>query len=450
MTTMHTNDGRGNKVSVDLAALDLDGIHTIKKPLSDGTIALYFRHRKTNEKLVGVPGTADFEALRKQLDARVGRQKVERATLAGLIDAYTASSEYDDKVTSKSHRDNDARIFAQIKAARVTNDAGILLPALGETPTEHLVADGFYHAVMKYRDNLVQARKAAGQGMREVDAQMTALCALFAWAVSKRKLTHHPIGKYVKLYRSERVNVIFEPEHIVGWLAEVRKGDAAWKCADVERVFLLAITLGQRAGDLRSLLWRDYVVDRRTGARGFQIWPLKTRKHNKPIFVPVLPWVGDILDSMRGQDDERILTLRGKPWAPRTLSYYFGNVTRDAKLFATIESKDAKGNRVRKQLALHMHDLRGTAITWLAIAGNSERQIASITGHSPEYISEILNQYVAPDTRIAVSAIANLAQLPEVQLLQEQLGHLAPRPQLTYQPANDELPDQLIELQAAE
>ena len=43
-------------------------------------------------------------------------------------------------------------------------------------------------------------------------------------------------------------------------------------------------------------------------------------------------------------------------------------------------------------------------ITLLANAGCSEREIASISGHTPAYISQILKRYVATDTRVAVSA----------------------------------------------
>jgi integrase len=429
----HSNNGRISNV------VERKGLHIIKKTLADGSVATYYRHRPTGEKLPA-PGSAAFEAKWAELEALVGKQRTERATLAGLIDTYTTSDEYDLKVTSKSHRDNDRRIFAQIKATRVTDDKGNVLPAVfGDTPISMLLDKSFRSAIMTYRTQLKQQRVAAGKSLREVDAHMTALCALFAWAVEQNKLDHHPIGKYKKLYQSERANAVFDEDQIGAWLHEVRKGDAAHKCRELELVFLLALTLGQRAGDLRSLLWGDYVIDRVTGARGFNIWPLKTRAKmgsRSAVFVPVLPFVGDILDAMRGEPTAHVLTLNGRAWMPRTLSYYFSMVTRDANAFAMIEGKDARGNRTFKQLRLHMHDLRGTAITWLAIAGCSEREIASITGHSID-CSAVISKYVAADTRIAVGAIARLARLPEVQRLQAQFTHLAlpaPLPQLTYQP----------------
>jgi len=60
-------------------------------------------------------------------------------------------------------------------------------------------------------------------------------------------------------------------------------------------------------------------------------------------------------------------------------------------------------------IGLTYHDLRGTAVTRLAIAGATEAEIATITGHSLRSVRAILDaHYLARDPALAESAIAKL------------------------------------------
>jgi integrase len=58
---------------------------------------------------------------------------------------------------------------------------------------------------------------------------------------------------------------------------------------------------------------------------------------------------------------------------------------------------------------LTFHDLRGTAVTRLAIAGCTDPEIATITGHSMKTVQEMLDRhYLSRDIAMAESAIAKL------------------------------------------
>jgi integrase len=60
-------------------------------------------------------------------------------------------------------------------------------------------------------------------------------------------------------------------------------------------------------------------------------------------------------------------------------------------------------------VGLTFHDLRGTAVTRLAIASATEPEIATITGHSLRSVRAILDtHYLARDPALAESAIAKL------------------------------------------
>ncbi|WP_353402756.1 tyrosine-type recombinase/integrase, partial [Pseudophaeobacter arcticus] len=58
---------------------------------------------------------------------------------------------------------------------------------------------------------------------------------------------------------------------------------------------------------------------------------------------------------------------------------------------------------------LTFHDLRGTAVTRLAIAGCEVPEIATITGHSLKDVGAILDaHYLSRNTQLAESAIMKL------------------------------------------
>jgi integrase len=55
------------------------------------------------------------------------------------------------------------------------------------------------------------------------------------------------------------------------------------------------------------------------------------------------------------------------------------------------------------------HDLRGTAVTRLALAGSTEPEIATITGHSLRDVRTILDSnYLSRDQALGESAIRKL------------------------------------------
>jgi integrase len=61
---------------------------------------------------------------------------------------------------------------------------------------------------------------------------------------------------------------------------------------------------------------------------------------------------------------------------------------------------------------LHFHDLRGTAVTRLALSNCSVPEIASITGHSMKTVQEILDaHYLGGRVELAESAIKKLSEV---------------------------------------
>jgi integrase len=89
---------------------------------------------------------------------------------------------------------------------------------------------------------------------------------------------------------------------------------------------------------------------------------------------------------------------KGRPWRERTFKHAF-SVAR-AKAGIT---------------GLTFNDLRGTAVTRLALAGATEPEIASITGHSLAEVRRVLDHhYLHRDPKLAESAIRKLESRQDV------------------------------------
>jgi integrase len=158
---------------------------------------------------------------------------------------------------------------------------------------------------------------------------------------------------------------------------------------------LLALWTGQRQGDLLllRLTWKDYdgayVRMRQSKGRG--------RKGRRRVTIPVGPPLKAALDAAPKEKRSAVTILVssfGRPWTED------GFRTSWDKAFRKTSLKD-----------LHFHDLRGTAVTRLALSNCSVPEIASITGHSMKTVQEILDAPTDDQTsasRVRVSCIAKL------------------------------------------
>jgi integrase len=84
----------------------------------------------------------------------------------------------------------------------------------------------------------------------------------------------------------------------------------------------------------------------------------------------------------------------GKPWTSDGFRASWGNACRAAGV-----------------VGVTFHDLRGTAVTRLALAGCTEAEIATITGHSLRSVRVLLDtHYLSRDPALGESAIRKLEQ----------------------------------------
>jgi integrase len=145
----------------------------------------------------------------------------------------------------------------------------------------------------------------------------------------------------------------------------------------------LALWTGQRQGDLLRPPWSAYDGTRirlqqfKTGAR---------------VIIKVGGPLKSLLDATPKRSPIILTTMEGKPWT----SAGFRSSWFDAQVRAGV-------------VGVTFNDLRGTAVTRLALAGCSEAEIVSISGHSLRDVRSILDaHYLHRDPALADSAVLKL------------------------------------------
>jgi integrase len=181
---------------------------------------------------------------------------------------------------------------------------------------------------------------------------------------------------------------------VVGQLYRGSRADKIWTAAD-ETAFLerapahlhlplvLALWTGQRQGDLLRLPWSAY--------DGAHI-RLRQGKTGTRVVIPVGAPLKTALDATPKRSPLILTNSDGKPWTSDGFRASWGKACKTAGV-----------------IGVTFHDLRGTAVTRLAIAGCTEAEIATITGHSLRSVRAILDtHYLARDPALGESAIRKL------------------------------------------
>ena len=146
---------------------------------------------------------------------------------------------------------------------------------------------------------------------------------------------------------------------------------------------LLALWTGQRQGDLLRLPWSAY--------DGSHI-RLRQGKGGARVVIPVGAPLKAALNGAAKRSTIILTNSDGKPWS----SDGFRASWRKASQRVGITD-------------LTFHDLRGSAVTRLAICGCTEAEIATITGHSLRSVRAILDtHYLNRDPVLAENAIRKL------------------------------------------
>jgi integrase len=341
----------------------LPGVASASKRLADGTHRKYYYAWRGGPLLKAADGTplepGDPAFHVAYAAAHAARRKPAAGTLFTLIAAFKASSEF--TRLSDSTRDGYLRHLKRIE---------------DEFGTMPLAAVEDKRARGKFKD----WRDTMADRPRTADYAWTVLARVLSVAKDRGLIAVNVCERGGRLYETDRTEII--------WIAEHIKKFCAVASPELQFALLLALWTGQRQGDLIRLTWVQY--------DGAKIRLRQRKGKKKRVAIPIGAPLKAALDGWRPEKAEGPILRNtfGKPWTADGFKTSWG------KAFDRAGLGDED---------LHFHDLRGTAVTRLALAGCTVPEIASITGHSLRDVEAILEaHYLGGQVELAEQAIVKL------------------------------------------
>ncbi len=341
----------------------MKGLHRNRRRLADGRTVTYYYAWRGGPRVHGKPGTPDF--LTSYTQAVATRSAPSQAVMASLLRAFQGSQAF----LGLAPRTR-ADYLAKIK---------IIEKKFGDFPLAGLTDRRSRGVFMEWRDQLAVTSR------RQADYAWVVLARVLSWSLDRGLTLANPCEKGGRLYDGSRADKIWTNDDIEAFLARAPK--------HLHLPLLLALWTGQREGDLLRLPWSAYdgthirLVQNKSIRRGNQ------RKATRVVIRVGGPLKAALDEAAKVKSSTQILvTTHGRPWT----EYGFQSVWRKACAAVGV-------------VGVTFHDLRGTAVTRLAVAGCTEAEIASITGHSLRDVAAILDMhYLHRDPALAESAISKL------------------------------------------
>jgi len=331
----------------------LKGLNCATKRLADGTLRTYWYAWRGGPLLRGEPGTPEFVASYNEAIAR--RVTPPQGVLLSILQGYQASGEF----LGRAERTR----FDYIRHIKAIEKE------FGDFPLSALTDRRTRGVFRAWRD------RRAAKSRRQADYAWQVLALILAWALDRGLIAANPCEKGGRLYRGSRAEKI--------WTADDEARFLAHAPAHLHLPLLLALWTGQRQGDLLRLPWSAY--------DGTHI-RLRQSKTGRRVVIRIGAPLKRALDAAPRRSPIILTSKAGRPWT----SGGFRASWRIACAAAGITG-------------ITFNDLRGTAITRLALAQATEAEIATITGHSLRDVRSILDaHYLARDPALGDSAITKL------------------------------------------
>jgi len=338
-----------------MARIRLKGLNSRRKALVDGSVVTYWYAWKGGPRLKGELGSPEFIA--SYHEAVTAKQASPVGVLLSLMQAYQGSAEF------TGLRDRTRRDYVK--------QIELIERQFGDFPLTALGSRGTRAIFLAWRDEL------ALKSRRQADYAWTVLARILSWSKNRGLISDNPCERGGRLYRGSR------NEHV--WTVDDEAAFYRIAPAHLRLPVLMALWTGQRQGDLLRMTWSSY--DGKTIR-------LKQRKTGARITIPVGAPLKAALDAAERRSPVILLTIDGKPW------------TEDG-----FRSSFAKARTRAGITNVTFNDLRGTAVTRLAVSGATEAEIATITGHALRDVRSILDShYLNRDPALGQNAIRKLEQ----------------------------------------
>ena len=342
----------------------LKGLNKVTTRLKSGEKVTYYYAWKGGPRLHGAYGSAEFHT--SYADAVRSRSLSAADVLRGLLDRYEDSADFTDlaKRTRSDYRKHLRAIDAEF----------------GDFPLAALSDRRTRGEFMAWRDRL------AVKSRRQADYAFAVLARVMSWALDRGLVTVNPCLAGGRVYRAARSDRV--------WTSTDEAAFYARAPDHLHLALALALWTGQRQGDLIALTWAQYDGTHLRLVQAKSVSKVR-RSAGKRVVIRVGAPLRARLDAIRdgrAASETILLTERGTPWTEGG----FRASWRKACALAGVEG-------------VTFHDLRGTAVTRLALAGATPPEIATVTGHSLKDVNEILDaHYLNRDPALGEAAIRKL------------------------------------------
>jgi len=334
--------------------INLKGLNFATKRLADGTRRTYWYAWRGGPLLHGEPSTPEFVTSYNKVVA--SKVATPQGVILSILQGYQASEDF------RGLANSTKRSYVPLIKRIEKEFADFPLSALTDRRTRGVF--------MAWRDQI-----AASSGRRQADYCWSVLARVLSWALNRGLVAANPCTHGGRLYGETRAEKIWTEADEIAFLERAP--------THLHLPLLLALWTGQRQGDLLALPWSAY--------DGIHI-KLRQSKTGRRVAVKVGAPLKAALDAASKRSTIILTNSDGKPWT----SDGFRASWRKACMAAGI-------------VGVTFNDLRGTAVTRLALAEASEAEIATITGHSLRDVRSILDaHYLARDIALGDSAIAKL------------------------------------------
>ena len=346
------------------------GLHTTTKQLASGDFAIYAYLGRNGPQLCSATGRT-LKAARQALEMSLSSKEV--------LKRY---SDFQSRLVRPNSKDR--QIFHSVAAFYDSPEwASLSRPTAREYRRylEVFRAEFATFTVKKFEDpelrgDLHEWRNYHWKGRRRAsDFAIQSVSAFFKWARSQGWTTAAPTASISRLHKSNRSKNTWKKSDLSA-LFKVASKEVRW-------VVELAAYTGIRQGDLLNLSWSMVHEDSIS---------IVTAKSGRVAVIPLSQESKDLLGSIPVRSPTVLLNSYGRPW------------TSDGFRSSFAKARNAAGIK-----DLDFHDLRGTAVTNLRIAGADDADISRIVGWSIQSVRDLLAIYENPDV-VALDMVQRMKQ----------------------------------------
>jgi integrase len=335
----------------------IKGIHKVKMPLADGSIATYYYAWRGGPKMTAKPGT---EAFLKEY-AKLKEKSSEKLpqTIETLIELFTGPD----------HAPNpDFISLAQTTQADYRHAFKLIRKEWPSLPVALTQQKGMKAEIRRWH-------RSFSANPRKADKLLFALSKIFSYAIADELIEKNPCSGVTRLYNGSRREILWSKDQIAVFRAGAHP--------HLLLPFELAICTGQRQGDILAAPWNTY--------DGIYL-TVRQSKGGKKLKVKVHSRLKAMLDTLPHDTLRICLNSRGRPWTKHGFQ----------------ASWQKELNRLKIE-GVTYHDLRGTFITERRREGSSVEDIALISGHSIQEVKSVLEKhYLADDQDLSDAVILRM------------------------------------------